>query len=123
MKMIYTFKAALTGAALAVAGSAAAAEDCKNPDTLRFSMIPTEETTQELALYEPMVNKLKEATGKDVEFFLPTSYASVVEAMLGGFVDIGFSGIRSWRTCNLYQVAVDVYRNNVDSRISTVGWV
>ena len=53
-------------------------------------------TTQELELYEPMVNQLKEATGKKVEFYLPTSYASVVEAMLGGFVDIGMHGPYSY---------------------------
>lgn len=72
------------------------AQECKNPEVLRFSMIPTEETTQELSLYEPMVNQLKKATGKNVEFFLPTSYASVVEAMLGGFVDIGMHGPYSY---------------------------
>ena len=72
--------------------SAAVASDCKNPEVIRFSMIPTEETTQELALYEPLVNQIKAATSKNVEFFLPTSYASVVEAMLGGFVDLGMHG-------------------------------
>ena len=72
------------------------AQDCKNPEALRFSMIPTEETTQELSLYEPLVNKLSEATGKKVEFYLPTSYASVVEAMLGGFVDLGMHGPYSY---------------------------
>lgn len=76
-------------------GTAYAAE-CKNPEVLRFSMIPTEETTQELSLYTPMVNQLKAATGKNVEFFLPTSYASVVEAMLGGFVDVGMHGPYSY---------------------------
>ena len=68
------------------------AQECKNPEVIRFSMIPTEETTQELALYQPLVNQIKEVTGKNVEFFLPTSYASVVEAMLGGFVDLGMHG-------------------------------
>jgi len=72
------------------------AQDCKDPEVLRFSMIPTEETTQELSLYEPMVNQIREATGKNVEFFLPTSYASVVEAMLGGFVDLGMHGPYSY---------------------------
>ena len=71
-------------------------QECKDPEVLRFSMIPTEETTQELALYEPMVNQLKEMTGKNVEFYLPTSYASVIEAMLGGFVDIGMHGPYSY---------------------------
>lgn len=90
-----TFGAAVFGMAIA-AGGMVAAQDCKDPDVLRFSMIPTEETTQELSLYDPMVSKLKTATGKDVEFFLPTSYASVVEAMLGGFVDIGMHGPYSY---------------------------
>lgn len=90
-----TIGAAILGITIATGGMVAA-QDCKNPDVLRFSMIPTEETTQELSLYEPMVNKLKESTGKDVEFFLPTSYASVVEAMLGGFVDIGMHGPYSY---------------------------
>ena len=31
-----------------------------------------------------------------MEFFLPTSYASVVEAMLGGFVDLGMHGPYSY---------------------------
>lgn len=72
------------------------AQECKNPDALRFSMIPTEETTQELSLYAPLVNQLSKATGKKIEFYLPTSYASVVEAMLGGFVDIGMHGPYSY---------------------------
>ncbi len=95
MKLINLPKVALPVLALATA-SIANAEECKNPEALRFSMIPTEETTQELALYEPMVNQLKAATGKNVEFYLPTSYASVVEAMLGGFVDIGMHGPYSY---------------------------
>ena len=91
MKLIST---ALVGT-LTLAGFASA-QECKNPDVIRFSMIPTEETTQELALYQPLVNEIKNATGKNVEFFLPTSYASVVEAMLGGFVDLGMHGPYSY---------------------------
>jgi phosphonate transport system substrate-binding protein len=72
------------------------ANECENPEVIRFSMIPTEETTQELSLYKPLVNQIKAATGKNVEFFLPTSYASVVEAMLGGFVDLGMHGPYSY---------------------------
>ncbi len=74
----------------------AQAQDCKDPEALRFSMIPTEETIQELSLYEPLVEQLRKATGKSVEFYLPTSYASVVEAMLGGWVDIGMHGPYSY---------------------------
>jgi phosphonate transport system substrate-binding protein len=94
-----SFASRLAGLSLVssvMAASLAYGEECRDPDVLRFSMIPTEETTQELALYEPMVNQLKSVTGKDVEFFLPTSYASVVEAMLSGFVDIGMHGPYSY---------------------------
>ncbi len=95
MKLKNVIKLAIFGITISTA-SAAIAEECKNPNVLRFSMIPTEETTQELSLYEPMVNQLRSATGKKIEFFLPTSYASVVEAMLGGFVDIGMHGPYSY---------------------------
>jgi len=88
---------AISATALAIATTGGAwAQECKDPDVLRFSMIPTEETTQELSLYKPLVDQLKAATGKNVEFYLPTSYASVVEAMLGGFVDIGMHGPYSY---------------------------
>ena len=46
MKLINLPKVALPVLALATA-SIANAEECKNPEALRFSMIPTEETTQE----------------------------------------------------------------------------
>lgn len=96
---IWTKTTTTIGAALLVSVSIAGgvqAQECKNPDVIRFSMIPTEETTQELTLYQPLVNQIKAATGKNVEFFLPTSYASVVEAMLGGFVDLGMHGPYSY---------------------------
>jgi phosphonate transport system substrate-binding protein len=96
---IWTKTTKIVGAALLASVSfagGAQAQECKNPDVIRFSMIPTEETTQELTLYQPLVNQIKEATGKNVEFFLPTSYASVVEAMLAGFVDLGMHGPYSY---------------------------
>lgn len=89
-------KAAFPAALLAAGAGASYAQDCDDPEALRFSMIPTEETTQELALYEPMVERLSEITGKKVEFYLPTSYASVIEAMLSGWVDIGMHGPYSY---------------------------
>lgn len=74
----------------------AAAEECRNPDVLRFSMVPTEEISQEVDQYAPLIEYLKEKTSKEFEFFLPTSYASVLEGMLGGFVDMGMLGPDSY---------------------------
>lgn len=87
---------ATLGAMIAYTASGALAEECKNPDTLVFSIIPTEETTQELDTYKPLLDKLKEKTGKSVEFFMPTSYASVIEGMVNGWVQIGVHGPNSY---------------------------
>lgn len=76
--------------------TAASAQECVNPDQLVFSIIPTEETTQEVGLYEPVLKRLREKTGKSIEFFMPTSYSSVIEAMMNGWVHIGVHGPNSY---------------------------
>ena len=87
--------AAIVGA-IAAGTFGASAQDCKNPDSLVFSIIPTEETTQELDIYKPLLTRLKENTGKSIEFFMPTSYASVIEGMVNGWVHIGVHGPNSY---------------------------
>lgn len=72
------------------------AQECVDPDQLVFSIIPTEETTQELNLYQPVLNRLKENTGKNIDFFMPTSYASVIEGMINGWVHVGVHGPNSY---------------------------
>ena len=89
-------------ASVAAAGKVAAyastafAQECKDPGQLVFSIIPTEETTQELDIYKPLLTALKEKTGKSIEFFMPTSYASVIEGMVNGWVHIGVHGPNSY---------------------------
>jgi phosphonate transport system substrate-binding protein len=85
-----------TAGAVAAYASAALAQDCKDPGQLVFSIIPTEETTQELDIYAPLLSALKEKTGKSIEFFMPTSYASVIEGMVNGWVHIGVHGPNSY---------------------------
>jgi phosphonate transport system substrate-binding protein len=82
-------------AAMAVSTAASAAE-CKNPDALTFAMVPTEETVAELELYKPVTDRMAKTTGKKIQFFMPTSYASVVEGMLGGFVHVAVLGPYSY---------------------------
>lgn len=95
--------------ALAVASGGALAQDCTNPDTLVFSIIPTEETTQEVDIYQPLLAKLKEKTGKDIEFFMPTSYASVIEGMINGWVQIGVHGPNSYVLAKEKDPALEVF--------------
>ena len=50
---IWTKSSKIVGAALLASVAftgLSQAQECKNPEVIRFSMIPTEETTQELAL-------------------------------------------------------------------------
>jgi len=68
------------------------AASCENPDSLTFAIIPTEETVAELELYKPITDRMAELTGKKISFFMPTSYASVVEGLLSHFVDVAVLG-------------------------------
>lgn len=86
---------ATAGSVLAFA-AVASAQECKDPGQLVFSIIPTEETTQELDIYQPLLAALKQKTGKSIEFFMPTSYASVIEGMVNGWVHIGVHGPNSY---------------------------
>lgn len=84
------------GAIAGVTATGAMAQECVDPDTLVFSIIPTEETTQEVDLYQPVLQRLKENTGKPIEFFMPTAYSSVIEAMMNGWVHVGVHGPNSY---------------------------
>lgn len=97
MKSLQKHAAALAAAAAVAAGATAAqAQECVDPGQLVFSIIPTEETTQELDIYRPLLAAMKEKTGKSIEFFMPTSYASVIEGMVNGWVHVGVHGPNSY---------------------------
>ncbi|MGF1609634.1 MAG: phosphate/phosphite/phosphonate ABC transporter substrate-binding protein [Kiloniellales bacterium] len=100
---------ALAAAGVLGAPSAAKAAECENPEALRFSIIPTEETIQELTLYKPVIELLSKNTGKKIEFYMPTSYASVVEAMIGGWVDVGVHGPNSYVLAHEKDPSIEVF--------------
>jgi phosphonate transport system substrate-binding protein len=90
-------------------GSSFAFAKCKDPKQLRFSIIPTEESSFELDLYKPVLNKLKANTGKRIEFYMPTSYASVAEALIGGFVDVAVLGPYGYITAKKQDPSIEVF--------------
>ncbi len=108
MKFRTLVTAAIT-ALLCATGAASAQDKCEDPKALRFSIIPTEETMQELALYKPVVDLLSKNTGKKVEFYMPTSYASVIEAMLGNWVDVAVHGPNSYVIGNEKSKNIEVF--------------
>ncbi|WP_267163840.1 phosphate/phosphite/phosphonate ABC transporter substrate-binding protein [Halovenus salina] len=52
-----------------------------NPDTLQFSLTPTEDPTVYEDTLEPLLDNIEEETGKDVNYAPLDSYAAQVEAM------------------------------------------
>lgn len=95
-------------AAVVSTGSAQAAK-CESPEELTFAMIPTEETVAELQLYQPITDKMTELTGKKIQFFMPTSYASVVEGLLSGFIDVAVLGPYSYVIANDKDPNIEVF--------------
>lgn len=87
----------------------ALAQDCDNPKALTFSIVPAMETMQDLALYQPVLKHLKEVTGKEINFYMPTSRASVIEAMMNKFVDIAVHGPYSYILGNDKDKNIEVF--------------
>ena len=95
--------------ALLLAPAIALAQACENPKVLRFSMIPTQESVRELTLYKPVIDLLAKNTGKKIEFYMPTSYSSVVEALLGKWVDVAMLGPESYVIAKNQGAVIDVF--------------
>ena len=95
------FSLGLTGQALAAA--------CENPKALTFAITPTEESVAELQLYKPVTDRMAKLTGKKIQFFMPTSYASVVEGMLSGFVHVGVLGPYTYVIANGMDKNIEVF--------------
>ena len=101
--------AVVTVFSLGLSGQVLAQADCLNPDALTFAIIPTEETVAELQLYQPVTDRMAELTGKKIQFFMPTSYASVVEGMLSGFVHVGVLGPYTYVIANSKDPNIEVF--------------
>lgn len=87
----------------------ALAANCENPDSLTFAMVPTEETVAELELYKPVTDRMAKLTGKKISFYMPTSYASVVEGLLSHFVDVAVLGPYTYVIANSKDPTVEVF--------------
>jgi len=99
------FSISMTLGSVQTAGAAA----CENPDALTFAMIPTEESVAELQLYKPVTDRMARLTGKKIQFFMPTSYASVVEGLLSQFVDVAVLGPYTYVIANEKDPTIEVF--------------
>ena len=107
-KIMFSLFATLLTYSVAIEKAPLAA-NCENPDELTFAMIPTEESVAELELYKPVTDRMKKLTGKKIQFFMPTSYASVVEGLLSRFVDVAVLGPYTYVIANSKDPTVEVF--------------
>ena len=99
----------LMGGALIWGTVAAQAQSCEDPKVLRFSLVPTQDSVRELTYYKPILDLLAKNTGKKIEFYMPTSYSSVVEALLGKWVDVAVLGPESYVIAHSKDKDIEVF--------------
>lgn len=95
--------------ALALVGSAFAQGKCEDPKVLKFSLVPTQDSVRELGYYKPILDQLSKNTGKKIEFYMPTSYSSVIEALLGKWVDVAVLGPEAYVLAKAQDPTVEVF--------------
>jgi len=96
-------------------------EKCDNPDSLTFSVIPTEDIALHAKRYQPLLDWLKENTGKNIEFYAPTSYNGVIEAMRSDFVDIAGFGAFSYILAH-DKANAEVFAARIDTTTNEQGY-
>lgn len=62
------------------------------PGTIQLAGVPSENSADLKASYEPLIKLLEKETGSKVEFVQASDYAGVVEGMIAGNVDLAFFG-------------------------------
>ena len=67
----------------------------KDPETIVFGFISTESSSNLKAQWQPLIEDLEEALGKDVEAFFAPDYAGIIEGMRFGKVHVGWFGNKS----------------------------
>jgi len=92
-----TAAVAVSVSTLVLAGcSSDSGSDAKNeqgfPETIQLAGVPSENSADLKASYEPLIKLLEKETGSTVEFVQASDYAGVVEGMIADNVDLAFFG-------------------------------
>ena len=82
---------------------------CEDPETLVFSIIPTEESIQELTIYKPVIDYLGRMTGKKIEFYVPIYYENVIQGMAEKWIDVAILGPYSYVIANKKEPDIQVF--------------
>ena len=74
----------------------AQAASCETPQRLRYSMVPEGNVAQDLLRFQPLLKSLGTTLGVPVDVLTPSSYATVIEGLLSGSVDVARLGPSSY---------------------------
>lgn len=92
-----------------------------DPDVLTYAIIATEDIAHHVQRYEGLLNWIEEVTGKETEWYITTSYASLIEAMRTGTIDIGSYGPTS-AVMAIDQAGAEVIAIRVDNDTGEQGY-
>jgi phosphonate transport system substrate-binding protein len=67
----------------------------QDPESLVFGIISTESSSNLKAQWQPLIDDMEEALGKDVEAFFAPDYAGIIEGMRFGKVHVAWFGNKS----------------------------
>ena len=94
-----TIASAALAATLLASGIAAADVEYKpleqDPEKLVFGFISTESSSNLKAQWQPMIDDMEKALGKEIEAFFAPDYAGIIEGMRFGKVHVGWFGNKS----------------------------
>ncbi|MDA3788370.1 MAG: phosphate/phosphite/phosphonate ABC transporter substrate-binding protein [Desulfobacula sp.] len=82
---------------------------CEDPETLVFSIIPTEESIQELTIYKPVIDYLGRMTGTKIKFYVPIYYENVIQGMAKKWIDVAILGPYSYVIANKKEPDIQVF--------------
>ena len=94
-----TIASAALAATLLASGIAAADVEYKpleqDPEKLVFGFISTESSSNLKAQWQPMIDDMEKALGKEIEAFFAPDYTGIIEGMRFGKVHVGWFGNKS----------------------------
>ncbi len=111
MKTVRSLFAALFATAFILGASQPTS--AADPKELTFASVQTEEMAILAKLFEPTLKFVGKKVGKNMNFYMTTSYTSVVEAMMGGFVHFAKLGPKT------YIIAVKKSKGAIKPLVST----
>jgi len=94
---LMTAAVAVSVAALVLAGCSSSDSGSESnaqgfPETIRLAAVPSENSADLKASYDPLIKLLENETGSKIEFVQASDYAGVVEGMIADNVDLAFFG-------------------------------